>query len=293
MKKILSKIIRRIDQAIAGTIGAQLFIFALAVVSLFIILFVVSAVLYPAEGGIDVRFWTVMNNFLDVGGYEETSGVSPILIFIVNICGMVFMGGLLVSVLTNIITRRIERVQEGEVYYQFKDHVIIIGYDKICAGLIAGLADKGCGEIVLQTVRNVPEVRHELFTELSKELYHKITIVSGNRTSAEDIKKLRLCACTEIFLFGEQGEDDRDSRNIECLKLLAAELAGTNKIDKVRCHVLFYRQATFVVFQQQDIPEIREHIEFIPFNFCDHWAKKVFADCEYSARISSKGIGYP
>ncbi|GHV94011.1 hypothetical protein AGMMS50293_03310 [Spirochaetia bacterium] len=279
MKKILSKIIRRIDRAIAGTIGAQLFIFALAVVSLFIILFVVSAVLYPAEGGIDVRFWTVMNNFLDVGGYEETSGVSPILIFIVNICGMVFMGGLLVSVLTNIITRRIERVQEGEVYYQFKEHVIIIGYDKICAGLIAGLVDKGCKEIVLQTVRNVPEVHHELFTELSKELYRKTTIVSGNRTSAEDIKKLCLCACTEIFLFGEQGEDDRDSRNIECLKLLASELSGANK--NVRCHVLFSRQSTFVAFQQQDIPEIREHIDFIPFNFCDHWAKKVFADCEY------------
>ncbi|GHV25636.1 hypothetical protein FACS189498_4010 [Spirochaetia bacterium] len=280
MKKILSKIIRRIDRAIAGTIGAQFLIFALAVVSLFIILFVISAVLYPAEGGIDVRFWTMMINFLDVGGYEETSGVSPILIFIVNICGMVFMGGLLVSVLTNILTRRIERVQEGEVYYQFKDQVIIIGYDKICAGLIADLADKGCGEIVLQTVRNVPEVRHELFTELNKELYHKITIVSGNRNSAEDIKKLRLCACTEIFLFGEQGEDDRDSLNIECLKLLASELAATNKY--VRCHVLFSRQATFVAFQQQDIPKIREHIEFIPFNLCDHWAKKVFADCEYS-----------
>jgi hypothetical protein len=203
------------------------------------------------------------------------------LILVINICGMVFMGGLLISVLTNIITRRIERVQEGEVYYQFKDHVIIIGYDKICAGLIAGLADKGCKEIVLQTVRKAPEVRHELFSELSKELYHRITIVSGNRTSAEDVKKLCLYTCTEVFLFGEQGEDDRDSRNIECLKLLAAELSGTNK--NVRCHVLFDRQATFVAFQQQDIPKIREHIDFIPFNFCDHWAKKVFADCEYGA----------
>ena len=158
VKKTLSKIVRRIDRAIAGTIGAQLFIFTLAVVSLFIILFVVSAVLYPAEGGMDARFWTVMNNFLDVGGFDETSGASRVLILIVNICGMVFMGGLLVSVLTNIIARRIDRVRDGEVYYHFREHVIIIGYDTICAGLIAGLADTECREIVLQTTGNTPRI---------------------------------------------------------------------------------------------------------------------------------------
>ncbi|MHC6204323.1 hypothetical protein ACYULU_14180 [Breznakiellaceae bacterium SP9] len=281
MKKILSKIIRRIDRAIAGTIGEQLFIFTLAVVSLYIILFVIAAVFYPFGDRTDIQFWTVMHNFIDVSGYEETAGMSRVLVFIINVCGMVFMGGLLVSVLTNIITRRIERVQEGEVYYPFKEHAVIIGYDKICAGLIAGLADKGCKELVFQTVRKVPELRHELSTELNNELYHKITIVSGSRTSAEDVKKLCIGACTEVFLFGEQGEDDRDSQNIECLRLLAAELSGTNK--NVRCHVLFSRQATFVAFQQQDIPNIREHIDFIPFNLCDHWAKKVFVDHKYSA----------
>ena len=119
-----------------------------------------------------------------------------------------------------------------------------------------------------------------MFGELSKESRRKITIVSGNRTSPEDVKKLCLGACKEIFLFGEQGEDDRDSLNIECLKLLSSELASANK--NVRCHTLFSRQATFAAFLQQDITNIREHIDFIPFNLCDHWAKKVFVDCEYS-----------
>jgi hypothetical protein len=192
---------------------------------------------------------------------------------------MVFLGGVLVSVLTNIIERRIDRVKDGEVYYDFENHAVIIGFDSLCQGLVQQLAKKNVKEIVLLTVGAVPDVRHELFSGLEEALRKKVTIVSGSRTSLEDMRKLRLTHCTEIFLLGEAGEEDRDSRNIECLNIINTLLEGAKY---TRCHVLFDRQATFAAFQQQDVQTIRERIDFVPFNVCDIWAQKVFVDLQYN-----------
>ncbi|GHV80595.1 hypothetical protein AGMMS49944_23860 [Spirochaetia bacterium] len=279
MKRALDKLFRAIDRAISGTVGRQLLFFAGTAIAVFAVLLGVSSLLYPPEGPFDGRFWTLVINFIDVGGFDETAGVGRVLILITNIFGMVLLTGMLVSVLTNIIERRIDRVKDGEVYYRFKDHVVIIGFDPMCEGLIQSLAEKQTGDIVLQTVREAAGVRHELFSNLNKDAAKRVTIVSGNRTSPEDMDRLRIADCTTVFLLGESGEEDRDSQNIECLTIINGILAPEGKT--IRCHVLFDRQATFASFQQQDLPEIREHIDFVPFNFCELWAQKVFVDQSY------------
>jgi len=78
---------------------------------------------------------------------------------------------------------------------------------------------------------------------------------------------------------GEAGEADRDSRNIDSLKLIASMVPDGAML---RYHVLFDRQATFAAFQQQDISGIKSHIDFVPFNFCDLWAQKVFVNGSYN-----------
>jgi hypothetical protein len=280
MKLFSNKVSRFIDRGIAGTIGKQLFFFTFLSLAVFLILFTVSMLLYPPDVPVDVRFWGIVLNFLDFGGYDETYGAGRVLILITNIFGMVLFGGILVSVLTNIIVRRIDRVKEGDVYHKFSKHILIIGYDPICEGLVKQLAEKYDGEIVLQTTQEVPDVRHDLFTDLEESLIKKITIVSGSRTSLEDMKRLRVHEASEVFLLGEPG-DDRDSHNIECMRIINALLE--KQFGKIRCNVLFDRQTTFFAFQQQDMGEIREHIDFAPFNFCDSWAQKVFVDLQYSS----------
>jgi hypothetical protein len=254
------------------------------VIFVFLVLFAGSFLLYPPEGSGDLRFWHIVLNFIDIGGFEDTNGVGRILILLVNLFGMVLFGGMLVSILTNIIERRIDKVKEGGVFYKFKNHILIIGFDPMCEGLINQFGDKTESgrqkEIVLLTVQNVPEVRRQLFSALSDDIAREITIIGGSRTTFEDIGRLCAVDSSEIFLLGEAGEEDRDSRNIECLRILHAMLAGSGKY--IRCHVLFNRQATFTAFQQQDIQEIKETIDFVPFNFCNIWAQKVFVDLEYN-----------
>jgi hypothetical protein len=105
-------------------------------------------------------------------------------------------------------------------------------------------------------------------------------MVSGSRLSRDDIKKLNIDKCRQVFIIGETNEDDHDSRNIECLGIIneIVEKVGKN----IRCHVLINHHLTFAAFQQQEISGIRKNIDFVPFNFNDMWAQKVFAGNSYN-----------
>jgi hypothetical protein len=160
---------------------------------------------------------------------------------------------------------------------------VIIGYDPLCQGLITQLAKKPGTTIILQTERDISLARRELFSGPDKNLKELVTLVNGSRISSEDLAELGIPECGGIFLLGEAGEKGRDSLNVECLGLINGLLAGTGI--KIRCQVLFEREVTFTVFRQQDPGEIREHIDFVPFNFFNLWAQKVFADLRYSDTI--------
>jgi hypothetical protein len=286
LKKRTHTLFRRLDRLISGPIRSQLVFFGCATLAIFLLIFILSVVLYPSETSLWGRFWMMVHNFMDVRGYDDTDGVAPFLVFIANIMGVVFFGGLLVSVLVNIFEQRVARVENGEVYYELKGHIVIIGYDPIVPGLVRQLLEQGREEVLLQTVRDVPEVRRLLFAELDEAVSKRVTLVSGNRTKAEDVEKLNVGDCSSVFLLGEGGEPDRDSQNIECLRLIAGQVPHTDKL--LRCHVLFDRQATFAAFQQQDLTEIRERVDFVPFNFCEIWAKKVFVDRTYTGPDGEK-----
>jgi hypothetical protein len=149
MKNTLRKISRLIDRVMSGTIGEQLLFFSCASVLVFLALFVGSALFFPSDEPADIRFWHIVFNFIDVGGFEDTHGIGRGLLLLINLFGMVLFGGMLVSVLTNIIERRIDRVKDGKVHYDFESHAVIVGFDPMCLGLIQRLAKKNLKEIVL------------------------------------------------------------------------------------------------------------------------------------------------
>jgi hypothetical protein len=290
MKKILDKILRTVDRAVSGTIGKQLLFFLFIAVAVFILLLTVSTLFFPAqslEQTFDFKFWNILFNFIEPGGYENIDGFERWLIFITNLSGMVLFAGVLVALLTNTIYQRIDRVKNGEVYYDFSGHVVVIGFDNICKGLVKQLAEQY--EVVLQTSKAAESVRNELFSGISEKLKTRINVVSGSRVSREDVRKLNVNKCKQVFLLGEMDEDAHDSQNIECLEIIGeiAAIAGKN----IRCHVLFNDHSTFAAFQQQDIPGIRETIDFVPFNFYDMWAQKIFVENSYNnGKVSYKPL---
>jgi hypothetical protein len=234
---------------------------------------------YLWKGESDTLNWLLA--FINPGSTEGTSSFDRIFALVIGFFGITLLNGLLISVLNNILQRRIDNVNEGKVFYKFSGHIIVIGYNSMVVSIIRQANRKyPDSKIVLLTVQKAPDVRHELFSNLPAEIEERVSIVNGNRNSKEILEKLRPELCREIFLLGETDEYDHDSENIKCLELIRDILKQRTEIRK-RCHVLFEYQSTYAVFQQQEILDIKDCIDFIPFNFYECWAQKVLVDGKY------------
>lgn len=283
-----SKVKRVIDRALSRSHLSQVFILAFFIVFVFAFLVFLSASFNPNVEGYDSRFWDALAHFFNPGAFNKEGGISNGWVMIINIAGMILMTGLLISVLSNLLERRVDNLKNGRFYYTFKEHYVIIGYNKMTVSLIKQLSNRyPNSDIVLQTVQDVPAVRHELFSYLSKKIENNVIILSGNRNSGEDLDKLSLPKAEQLFILGESREYDHDSLNIECFKKIHAILAEKKAKPNKPCYVLFDSQSTYTIFQQQDLIELLDKgkgkpLYFLPFNFQELWAQKVFVDNKYA-----------
>jgi hypothetical protein len=285
------KVLQGIDKALSKSQVGQVFLLIFLAFFVFVFLVSFGSIFNPVDSrGFYFRLWSSLSHFFNPGSFYKTDSIHNEWIILLNLSGMVLMTGLLISVLSNLLERRVDNLKAGRIHYKFKNHILIIGYNKMAASLIKQMAkEHRTSQIVLQTIQDVPTIRHELFSLLNRDIEEKVIIVSGNRTSKEDMEKLCPGSCREICLFGENDEYDHDSVNIECLKMLA-EVRREKGIEKpVRCHVLFEYQSTYAVFQQQDVPYIKDCIDFIPFNFHESWAQKMFVGGDYTG-LDREGI---
>lgn len=274
-----------IDRILSSGIRWQL-LFLVVVIAFFILLFIViewvtGSTLTIKENEPRNILLDVYYHFADPGNQYVVEGAgNRLLALFISITGSVLMGGLLISIFSNIIDRRVERAREGQISYNFKNHYVIIGFDKMAIGLIKQLYRKAQSDnrvkdipylFVIQTTSDVETVRHELLSKLDTEIDRRTIILHGGRDSREDLETLHLSDCQEIFLLGEEGETDHDSVNIESVtlinrilrnhytpktlsglkRLVSDELAGCK-----RCHVLFEAQSTFAVFQRNNVETV-------------------------------------
>lgn len=273
------------DRILSSGVKSQLFLlagFILLVLVIFIAIeWATDSVLTIKEGGDRNLWFDVYYHFVDPGNqYVVNGGGNRLLVSIVSITGSVLMGGLLISIISNMIDRRVEHAREGQLKYKFKRHYVIIGFDKMAIGLIKQLFRKIRDDarfknepylFVIQTTSEVETVRHELLSKLDAEIDRRTIILHGGRDSREDLETLHLSDCQEIFLLGEEGETDHDSVNIESVTLInrilrnhytPKTLSGLKRLvsDELasckRCHVLFEAQSTFAVFQRNNVETV-------------------------------------
>lgn len=263
-------------------------------------------------------FWSVYFHFMDPGNQNMAElpygrGVAAL----IAILGVFLLNGLLVSSIVGWIDRRKDNWNSGDIRYDNVNFfgkyrfAVVIGANEIAASVIRNLFSKRRkGEInykcegendyvILQTRRDVQQVRNELSAHLTSEQMERVVIYSALRDSEHDVTDLHLEYCTEIYVLGESthgidGETYHDALNMRCVNLIARELeksranrdndSGVNgkPVRKV-CKVMFEYQTTSSVFQFSDLPEIvKDNLVFIPFSRYDSWARKVIVDngCE-------------
>ena len=259
---------------------------------------------------------------LQRGGIPPTVMLA-IKVFIVN--------GISIATIVSLFNRRITHYREGQIRYSKliywllqNKYAVVIGANEVAASVIKNLlkqcehkadyesfncyCDRKLKYILLQTNRKAEEVRKMLASHLTDHELDRVIIYTANRDSKKELQKLYVEYAHEIHILGEQtvvggAEAFHDTINMKCLNLVAQILrnyknAHPSQYQKKHCRVMFEYQTTHSVFQFSDVSDdVRETLDFEPFNRYESWARKVLVGnavdtIKYVPLESYKGITY-
>lgn len=253
--------------------------------------------MYAGGEGEDNRLLDILLVLIDPG--SGTEAMSSTLTIVCAILGLIIFSGMLISVISNVLERRVERYTKGETNYKISNHVIILGFNRSIPSLVKQILDDKYKRedpyILIMSNRNIEETRDWLQANISDEYEDNIILMNGVRNAEDDIDRLRLKhGVKEIFILGEEDEPDHDSISMECAKKIAKKLKDNKVASKIECHIQFDSQIMFSALQKAEIDEtVKEKLIFQPFNFNEIWAQKAIAtipDKEYKYK-SLDGIG--
>lgn len=185
-------------------------------------------------------FWSVYYHIIDPGNQHMAS--TPLARFfavLLSIFGTVLLGGLFISILTNIFDNRRERWKNGMLRYNrfFKNYYVILGCNEMASNIINqifeaarqknrqehpkrfmlinfistyfGYKEEILPYIVILTSSDIEHQRDTLFSQLELHEQKRIVFYSGNRGSKEDIDSLKIHRATEVYVLGESIDKDR------------------------------------------------------------------------------------
>lgn len=288
------------DQSFSSGTGKQIGWLLFAFICVLILLFVIYSIL-PGEGSLSEKFSNLLLLLIDPGD----SDVMPFLFtVIVDVLGLILFGDMLISVASNILERRVEAYKNGETTYNMYGHVIIIGYNNSVPSLVKTLLTKHILAheeeqfVVIQSEQPTEEIRSCLHIASDEWTERNTLVVHGQGNSREDLAKLHIDTCKEVWIIGDDTLEAHDSVNMETLALVAELWQKKEKLD---CHMLFEHQTIYSVFQFSELHEgINKRLKFHPFNLHENWAKKVLVEgkagegtdeIKYKPLEGEKGIG--
>ena len=140
IKEVIRLPILSFDRSFSERGTRQLVWLTGAVVAVFAMLFCVSLFFpfeeIPEEDQVMGRFLRMVTLFIDPGAVEKLRESTHVFGIVVAICGLLMMTGMFISVLTNMLDVRVDRVRNGETCYNLSNHVVIIGMDNLVPSLV-------------------------------------------------------------------------------------------------------------------------------------------------------------
>ena len=290
----LNKWILRFDRTFSDSIWRQIGILLAFFLLTLLIGLVVCAFLPFGKDGSRLAFYewalylfidgnALSNLYMDE--YPDGNRLWVLLFGIIgSILGVVIFSGMLISVLSNMLERRIENYRQGRHVYVKSGHHLILGYDEIVPAIIKQIctADEEA-YILLQSSTPSEEVDVRLRASIAQDCLERVIIKSGHRTSTENLSSLKLAESREVYIVGDRQKASHDAENIECIAKISEILKGSTEHPDIIMAV-FEDQDTFAAMQVADLFEdIRNlGIEFIPYNFYASWARQLFVDYQYT-----------
>ena len=298
MKQTTTKLHRwflLLDRTFSGTIWWQILILFGFVLSALLVGLVICYFLVFGEKTQKVNFyeWAIYllidgNALSNIYTDDYVNGGRPwtILFAILgSLIGVIVFGGMLISVFSNMLERRIENYRKGKNTYVIKGHYVILGYDEIVPSIIKQICTNKDAYVLLQSSLPSEEIAEKIHSSIAQDYEKRIIIKNGHRTSASDLEELRLNQAYHIYVVGDRAKSSHDAMNIDCMEMIC-DILKNNKDKGLPTSIttVFEDQDTFTAMQVTDLFEnIRElGVEFIPYNFYVDWARQIFVDRCYN-----------
>lgn len=213
----------------------------------------------------------------------------PVVIqFIIAISGAVLFTSMIITVLGNILSNRIEEYKKGRVRYHFSDHILILGASSMLVNMLREFIRTGLHggrKIVVLTSSDIEKV-HDSVISAIPELESKldVTLLSGSRVVEETLACVQVDDAYSIYILGEDNEVDHDDISLMSWKLVRKLCKNiTHNID---CHLVVNRVSTYHVMQFGE-QMTDEHLNLNIVNSLENWAQRVIVSREY--QIGSDG----
>ena len=214
------------------------------------------------------------------------------------IFGVIIFNGMLVGVIVNAISERVEDHRNGLTHYLNSGHYIIMGYDAMVPSVVEDIFMKDKDAyVLLMTAVNANTIREKLKKSVAKGQMDHIIVNYGHRIAEEYYEPIHLESAKEIYVVGWRQKAYHDAVNIECVDSICTYLK-THKLDSMpqRITCVFEDLDTYAAFKTTEIFEEvgKLGIEFVPYNFYAGWARQVFVARSYKEKNDpTQTISYP
>lgn len=293
MKLFLNWIRRTLDHDLSLGYARQLRWLCLLFVLVFVLIIATLFVIVVVDKNFNMGDVNLLGTaFLLLTDPGNLSGVLPsnhswivgIIYALIAIVGAIVFGGLLISLISNSVQRRVEKIEGGNVYYQLRDHIVVIGYDTILPSLVKQIVNKEewkNKDVLILTKKSPTEVRDALNTVVDVKNKHLI-IYSGQRSSELDLRNLQTEKAHEVFIIGNRQSDDHDALNIDCLSKLVSIIQEHQPKQHPTINILLENPATQTILQSTNLAaNWQKTVNVIPFSFYESWARKVLSGQQY------------
>jgi hypothetical protein len=238
------------------------------------------------------------NAFTNFYGDAQASGGAVFVACLIYIAGVIIFMGMIISVMTNMIERRVDDHKDGLIHYLKSGHYIIMGYDEMIPSFINHIFSKDKDAYVLVlTSAVVAYVKEKLRKSFNEAQMEHIIVNYGHRTSADFYKEIHLESAEQVYIVGFRSKTAHDAINVECIDSISRYLSQPDITDKPkRITCVFKDLDTYASFKTSDIfrKVVDLDIEFVPYNFFAGWAKQVFVKRWYhDMEDPDKKYNYP
>lgn len=284
-----SKFFQGFDRIISQGQSVQLIWLAIVFVLLYVIMagwmgtFNMLQLLPEEVGGLNPFSLTFML-FTDSGtlgnALKSDSHISGLVTFFclgVSILGALIFTGLLISVFSNYMQRRVDDYKKGMIRYTLANHIVFLGFDEILPSLLRQVLSNSQSDLqcVIMSDVDAEVIRNKIRQNLpDNKLFDNILFYYGERNSKKDLLQLNLEKTKCVYIIGDHTENNHDEINIQCLNSIVSIIGTKNVCKYYQRKPIYLLIEGYTRYQQAKLWWNDEPcVDVRPFNIYVDWSR--------------------